>query len=354
MLTALTPLSMGTASSTSTTVPLTDLTTGKVDGAGAFDVMMEAINRHLTVQFDQNRITGKEYASVYAELVPAVLAQSVQFLAAAKNIEKTNAEIALVRQQAVTELMKTCDTVPDGLGFNNTTTLQGLLKEELAQLAADLVLTEQKTVTELAQTGDTIPDDFGINLSTTIAGITGTLAEKSSAEAGLLVQKTATEVLQADVVSKNILKVDAEIDLLSQKTATEVAQTADSLPSGVGLNISSTISGVLKGQVDKLNAEVGLLEQKSVTELVQTSNTIPGTLGFGTNTDIQGVALRSINLTTAQTDGFARDAEQRAAKIVVDPWVVRQSTDGEVTTGTGLDNASVGEFIAKLKAGIGA
>ena len=354
MLTALTPLSMGTASSTSTTVPLTDLTTGKIDGAGAFDTLMRSVTSHLAEQFTQNRITAREFATVYTELVPAVLAQSVQFLAAAKNIEKTNAEIALVRQQTVTELFKTDDAVPDGLGFNDSTSLEGLLKKDLTQKDADLALTEQKTVTELAQTGDIIPDGFGMNATSSILGVAGAQIGKTEGEISLLTEKTNTETNQTELIRVSADKVESETGLLNQKTATELAQTGDYLPTGVGLNTSTTIGGVVKGQVSKLTSEKDLLEQKTVTELAQTSEYLPLTLGHNTATTVSGTTQKNKELVAAQTAGFARDAEQRAAKIVVDTWTVRQSTDGEVTTNTGLDNTSVGEFIAKLKSGVNA
>jgi hypothetical protein len=58
----------------------------------------------------------------------------------------------------------------------------------------------------------------------------------------------------------------------------------------------------------------------------------------------------------AQTSGFTRDAEQKAAKVMVDSWNVRRTTD-EATSANGtnnLDDGSVGRAVSKLLAGVAA
>lgn len=66
-------------------IVLTDLTNGSVVseewvGTGVFDVLMHAVNENIDLQYQQNRITGTEYAEVYLGSMQAVIAQSVQFL----------------------------------------------------------------------------------------------------------------------------------------------------------------------------------------------------------------------------------------------------------------------------------
>lgn len=59
---------------------LTDLTTTVVGGAGAFDVIMSSIKNHLKDEFQQGRITGREYADTYIAGSNAALSAAVQFL----------------------------------------------------------------------------------------------------------------------------------------------------------------------------------------------------------------------------------------------------------------------------------
>ena len=58
----------------------------------------------------------------------------------------------------------------------------------------------------------------------------------------------------------------------------------------------------------------------------------------------------------AQTQGFSRDAEQKAAKLMVDTWSVRRTTDeAEEANGVNkLDNTYVGRAVQKLLTGVGA
>jgi hypothetical protein len=63
-----------------------------------------------------------------------------------------------------------------------------------------------------------------------------------------------------------------------------------------------------------------------------------------------------MGLYKAQADGFVRDAEQKAAKIMADTWNVRRTTDEAVVAdGTNkLSDANIGKAIGKLLTGINA
>ena len=132
---------------------------------------------------------------------------------------------------------------------------------------------------------------------------------RAALEAALLEEKIITE-------KKQQCKLDAEFDLL-------------------------------QANVLKAAAESELLAQKLATERAQIST-------MGVDTD--SVIGRQKALYHAQTDGFKRDAEQKAAKILADSWGVRRSTDeGEQANATNmLDNATIGRAINKLLSGVGA
>ena len=69
---------------------------GVVTGDGIFDDLMESITAHIENQFDQSRITGTEYATVYLGAMQTALAQSVQF-ALSKDTE--TAQVNLIEEQ---------------------------------------------------------------------------------------------------------------------------------------------------------------------------------------------------------------------------------------------------------------
>jgi hypothetical protein len=332
---------------------VTLLTTKSIDGTGVFDVLMKATKLHLTEEFTAGRITGKEYSEVYLGALNSVLAQSVQFLAVKDQTEKLTAEIGLIRQQTVTELAQTGDLIPVGLGFNDGTDISGLTANELVLSAAKIVMTEkqaeqidqsilqsvqeiilieQKQVTELAQTSDIKPLTAGLISSIDITGTAGAA----------------------------IAKIVAEEKLTNQKTVSEVANVADILPTTLGTSTNSAPAGTVKlsqdlltEQVVKTVSEQVLLNQKSVSELAQTSDTVPLGTGLNTSTPVTGVVDKQKTLYGRQADGFLRDAEQKAAKMMLETWIVRMtSDDGALASTAGIADADIAAILVKLKAGV--
>jgi hypothetical protein len=443
----ITPINVGAATPTAPDVGL--LTTQSLQGTGIFDILMKTVKLHLNEEYGANRITGKEYSSVYLGAISAVLQTSVSYLVNNTQVDKLNAEIGLIRQQTVTELTQTDNEIPLGLAFNGDTIVEGLVANQKALSASQIAktnkemeLADQQIVTELAQTDDHIPSGIGHNSTTTITGLIGSQKLHSDAEIKLTRQKTATELTQVvDVLPTNIsnstevnilglvkiqkelaaaqvnktatevilveqqvvtelaqtseeipvnlgqnintvvagmmastkAKNTAEIKLVNQKTATEMAQIVDVLPSDNPISNSPTlaITGLIKNQKDlaasqikKTDGEVLLLGQKTITELAQTDSIIPSKVAnpgntnpwLNSSTDIGGALGTAKTLYTAQADGFKRDAEQKAAKIMADTWVAQRTTDEAIQANTTnhLHETDIGAVIQKLKTGIGA
>lgn len=139
---------------------------------------------------------------------------------------------------------------------------------------------------------------------------------KVEAEVALVEQQTANAVIEATVLQAQKCKLDAEFDLL-QSNKLKTAQ------------------------------ETALLLWKTNTEQAQTQ---------GAGVDANSVVGRQMALYQAQANGFLRDAEQKAAKIMVDSWNVRRTTDeGTTANGTNkLDDGSVGRIVNRLITGVGA
>lgn len=75
-----------------------DLTTRVVGGSGVFDALMDAFKAHLRAEYDNNRITGADYAKAYVSLTTAAMANAVQFLLSKDQSfwQSQNAQIAAV------------------------------------------------------------------------------------------------------------------------------------------------------------------------------------------------------------------------------------------------------------------
>lgn len=140
--------------------------------------------------------------------------------------------------------------------------------------------------------------------------------DKVNQEVKLLEQQTANAVLEGNVLTAQECKLKAEYDVLM-------------------LTKQKTIE------------ETNLLLWKTNTEKAQTTS------GIASSDSVIG---KQKELYAAQTAGFARDAEQKAAKVMVDSWNVRRTTDeATVADGTNqLNDAAVGRAVGKLLNGVGA
>lgn len=97
-----------------TQLTVEDLTKISMDGDGAFDVMMRAVQAHLQNEHSASRITGDQYAEVYVTALTATMGQAVQFLLGLEglklNVEKNDAEVNLLKQKLATEKAQIMDS----------------------------------------------------------------------------------------------------------------------------------------------------------------------------------------------------------------------------------------------------
>lgn len=150
--------------------------------------------------------------------------------------------------------------------------------------------------------------------------------------------------LEGQLLAAQIEKIQAEKALVAQQT----------------LNAAKELL-VLEAQICKLQAEYdmimetklktaeerALLQWKAATEKAQT---------LGTGVDPDSVVGKQKQLYQAQADGFKRDAEQKAAKIMSDSWSVQRTTDNELAPSATnkLDAASIGRAVGKMLDGVNA
>lgn len=140
--------------------------------------------------------------------------------------------------------------------------------------------------------------------------------DKIALEAELLQKQIDNEVKQGELIDAQVCKLKAEYDLTM-------------------------------ATITKTSKENDLLAQKIVTEKAQVQE-----LGVDDNSVIGKQKL----LYQAQTEGFARDAEQKAARLLIDTWNARRMTDDGTVADTvnKLDDSTIGRAVTKVLAGIGA
>ena len=276
-----------------TPITLNDLTLATLDGTGVFDVLMRANKAHLEAEYSKNRIKGSEYATVYLGSLEAVLNSALQFLL---QKDKIALEAQLIEQQI---LLAQVEVIKANAQVLQTQAQTELVKQQTANALAELAILQANA----------------LKIPAEIAHL--------QAQTAMVNQQKANLVLEADNIPKQgaVLvgqkcKLDAEFDLLK----TTNLKTAE---------------------------EQALLAWKTTTEKAQTT-----ALGV----DADSVIGKQKALYGAQTSGFTRDAEQKAADLMTKTWMTRRTTD-EATVADGvnmLNDAAVGRAVNKLLSGVGA
>ena len=142
----------------------------------------------------------------------------------------------------------------------------------------------------------------------------------------------------------------AQLQLQNEKLALDKLQTEQQtlliasqiLTDGKQRDLITNQITLINSQTQTDQAQRNLINQKTVTEAAQTQDGYAGIVG-------QQKALYA-----AQTTGFTRDAEQKAAKLALDILATQLSTDDSMTVAnTNMHPAAIGAMVKKLCDGIG-
>lgn len=155
---------------------------------------------------------------------------------------------------------------------------------------------------------------------------------------------------QVRLADAQVRLVEKQIEKEDQEAALRAAQVAKINREILTMDISDNLltAQVLLAQAQKIStdAQSALVIQKTNTEKAQT---------LAAGVDVDSVVGKQKALYQSQIDGFKRDAEQKAAKLLVDTWNVRRTTDeGTVADSTNrLNDSTVGKAVEKLLDGVG-
>lgn len=264
---------------------------------------------------------------------------------AAKRVVQADSEIALaVAQAALTEQQVVNLTAEAG-----NITKQGKLLEVQALLNSTEVIRSTQAVKNLKAEYSHISaqanavQQQALNTQEERNNIS-LIGDKIIEEKNLLAQQVLNSSSERELIQANVGKATADTALTNAQKLLTDNQTANALKEGQVLS-----NQVIKTEKETLRiaAETSLLGEKLVTEKAQTSQGL---------VEQDSVIGRQKALYKAQADGFGRDAEQKAAKILVDSWNVRRTTDEGTSANTTnkLDDASVGRVVERLLTGVNA
>jgi hypothetical protein len=307
---------------------MNDLTTGALNGTGAFDILMRTTKAHLEAEYDKGRIKGPEYATVYLGALDNVMANALQFLLQGRQMSLQSDLLAQqiilaqveVQKAAIQLQLLDIEKQKVNAEVAEITARTALLGQQKINLAAEL----PKIIAEVAEMGSRaqLTAQQVINMAAELPKIIAEVAEMES-RATL----TAQQVTNLNAESLNIPKQGELLDAQVCKLQAEFDLT-------VNTNTKTT-------------GEIALLSQRTATERAQTQ-----ALGV----DDDSVIGKQKSLYGAQTSGFTRDAEQKVAKTLIDTWSARRMSDeGTVADGVNmLQDSTIGRAVNKLLAGINA
>ena len=236
-------------------------------GQGTFDQLMLAVQHHLDTQFNQNRITGPQYAEVYVQSVQAAMTSATQYLLGIlfsdQQRAKLEAEASLIAKQE--------DKIDADIRLVELEELK--LKYEMEYLYPLRKQELEATVANLQKQGELIDNQIlkiaaEISLMAAQEILTGKQGEKIDAEIANLLK-------QADLIDQQILKMQQEVLYMQAKVKTENANTIESAAEAnslIGKQKSLltaqkyAFSGDIKTKLAKMEADYAGLHQGIVED----------------------------------------------------------------------------------------
>ena len=353
-----------------------ELTTAEIAGTGVFDVLMRSVKNHVQEEHTKSRITGKEYATVYLEALQSTMAQSVEYLLRAKTL---GFELDNLGKQGVLLDHQAEIAIKDAQ----------LKFAQIAQTQAQTELTEQQTKSAEAE-AHKIPVEISLlrsnlelasvekDLRIAQVGLAETekdiavynLANKTPVELELLRAQTDNAQSQVALTDAQVVKITEEnkvIPYTIERIQAEIAnmtRQSDILEKELEIKISSLALQdkqllladaelevrrleleVKRAEVEAAQAQAQLYAAKVLTENAQTMDAAHPNSVLGSN----------IAVLRAQAAGYARDAEQKAAKILVDAWNVQRNTDESISANADnlLYDTSIGKAVSAMLRGAG-
>lgn len=256
-------------------IPLSNLTdkTTTADGTGVYDVLMQAVELHIQEQYENDRITGTDYATVYLGALQSAMAESVKFLLSEKNSgllelqkKKLQEEIDLIIAQTANQYQQIAASKADVQRRNLLNSKDVIHREK----ETELVIRQES---ELALNGVEERKLTAANTDSVISG-TSNSTNKTNAEVALLNARedetiAATTRNDTESAQKVLLmeaqttgfKTDAKQKLLKQLyegyaiNTTTTGELPSTIPTG---SIGTALDAVANDILDDLQSTVNI------------------------------------------------------------------------------------------------
>lgn len=380
---------------------------GTLEGTGAFDVFMTAMDKHLEREFKGNRLTGSQYAEVYTAIANQVMGQAVSF-----TLQKDQARWAAVTAQmqariaeiqsteALINLEKTkIEAAESNFQLNLTAAQYALTKMQIAteeanhdsvtadvaikhfqrnyQQPADLSVTHYERTEVMPSTVamNKVQVDRILPAQAAIAEFQNRVLQPLEQDIQELQRDRIipTQADMADFQRDSILPVElaqqqhilnhrqpSETNLIKEQIETQRANTLDTRTDGltpvsgvVGLqkrNLTSdadikdyNLDNTLPTQLNLIQEQITLTNEQGESERAKTLET------RSDGATVEGSVGKQKDLYTQQIDSFIKDAQHKTAKMYLDGWITQKTLDEGLTAPTQLTNNEINEVLVAVR-----
>lgn len=351
----------------STALNIDELTTGSLTGTGVFDVLLQTLRLHLDREFTSGRITGTAYATVYSQALTSFLGQATAYCLSKAKLALELQQLA--EQVTILQLQQAKLTAETSLVESQ----QSQVEAETAKVLYETTYVLPENVKVIKNQQDQlIAQTNKVTTDTVISIKQGHLTDAQTCQVKAETNKVNAEVTlklpeDVELIKRNQASVTAQTTQVTAQTAQVTYTTANLLPKQVDqltaqiagttaqtAQVTYTTTNLLPAQLYQttaqtanVTAQTNLYEQKLETEVCQTQ-------AAPTATSVMGIQNA---LMVKQTENYERDAEQKAAKIMIDTWNVRRNQDpdtAEMLEANRLREADIGIAVAALLAGLSA
>lgn len=356
---------MKSLSNTTVTLDITKLTECTLDGSGVLDKLLHTARVHLQDEFQQGRITGKEYSNAYIAIYDRMVQSAITYTLAAEKAPYTIAQIeaqtALIEEQRKQVEEETRYRLPAEIQqIQAQTDLIKYQKDELlpAQTA------NQKKQTELLDYDLTQIKPYELAIKQKQAEIAEfELLNKLPAELNQLQAQTALTTQQKTNLEADRLNIPKQGALLdAQVTATLregslrekqillaekdiLLRDRDLSLKEQQLLLAAEELRLKAEEIEVAKAQGELYAQKVITEKAQVDSSV---VGAGSVIDTNNKLLN------AQADAYEKEQVIKAVKLAMDTFITGYTNGDRWGNTANLQNDNtLGKLMERMGATIG-
>lgn len=325
---------MKSLSNTTVTLDITKLTECTLEGSGVLDKLLYTARVHLQDEFQQGRITGKEYSNAYIAIYDRMVQSAIAYTLAA---EKAPYEIAqLEAQTALTEEQR--KQVEEETRYRLPAEIQQI-QAQTEQVKAATELTKQQRENLIDELLTAAKQRLQIEAQTSLVGkqelqvVAETLNVPKQGE--LIDAQVIATLREGDLKEKQILLAEKDVLLRDKELSIKEQQ----------LLIAAQELLLKAEEIEVAKSQSALYAQKVITEKAQVDSSV---VGAGSVIDTNNKLLN------AQADAYEKEQVIKAVKLAMDTFITGYTNGDRWGNTANLQNDNtLGKLMERMGTTIG-